>query len=76
MHSGQNRPFSYWSVIFSIPVLQLIVLETGNVKRFNAEFVSLETKLNMTCVLISKGCIGGKTDYDVINLYVLIIDGG
>ena len=31
LHSCQNRPFSYWSVIFSIPVLQLIVLETGNV---------------------------------------------
>ena len=31
MHSGQNMPFSYWSVMFSIPVLQLIVLETGNV---------------------------------------------
>ena len=31
LHSGQNMPFSYWSVMFSIPVLQLIVLETGNV---------------------------------------------
>ena len=31
INSGQNRPISYWSVIFSIPVLQLIVLETGNV---------------------------------------------
>ena len=31
MHSGQNMPFSYWSVMFSIPFLQLIVLETGNV---------------------------------------------
>ena len=31
LHSGQNMPFSYWPVMFSIPVLQLIVLETGNV---------------------------------------------
>ena len=31
LQSGQNMPFSYWSMMFSIPVLQLIVLETGNV---------------------------------------------